>query len=439
MRGERVKMVEQTPTKSKVTSGGLGHRDSITERQGSLVFDTSTQDGKAAAFVEAFGQVQAKTTVVVPAFNEETGLPLVLEALFGVLDETYEVLVVDDGSTDGSVDAAAAFPCRIIRHPYNLGKGSALRTGLQHAQGENVIFIDADNTYPVELIPPLVKQLDSYDLARGVRQDGREHIPFLNRVGNFVFDSVTRMLCAVEGGDVLSGMYGGRRDCLLALGLESEGFDIEAEICVKSQAHGLTCGTVPITYVERVGEKKLCPLLDGMRILYRVLQLTATYNPLLVFIFPGLLLFLIGFLAVGWMLIDPTRFTDYALAANGTFVLGVIGALGAQLIVFGVAVYAAGMAYGLRGRANRSLDRATCCLSSHLAMLTGLGLGVVGAVGLLGLVADWILRGGGPFSDTAWLVLFSLCLLFGLQLLSSSAFLCIFKRLQPGVTKRRAQ
>jgi glycosyltransferase involved in cell wall biosynthesis len=365
------------------------------------------------------------TTIVIPVFNEEAALPLVLEALFRMVDKTYEILVVDDGSSDGSMDVAARFPCRVVKHKRNLGKGAALRTGLQQAAGQYVVFIDADNTYPVDLIPPLVKMLDQHELVRGIRESGRENIPFVNRIGNQLFDRVIHLLHAVEGGDLLSGMYGGRRDCLLKLDLMSDGFDIEAEISVKAGAHGLRCATLPITYVERVGEKKLKVVRDGLRILYRVLQLAVTYNPLLVFILPGLFLLTIGMLGIGWTLIEPFLVADLALANQGALALGMIGVIGIQFMSFGLAVYAAGIAHGLRGRTNRILDRVSDYLRKRSTIFLGLTLGSIGSIGMV-----WLVYSPSSLENTAALVLVILSLLLGFQLLSSIAFLSALNGLQ---------
>ena len=90
-----------------------------------------------------------RTSVIIPAYNEEEGLPIVLGKLLPLIDDTYEVIVVDDGSTDGTGDVAADFPCRVVRHASNHGKAQAMKTGIRAARGENLIFIDADDTYPV--------------------------------------------------------------------------------------------------------------------------------------------------------------------------------------------------------------------------------------------------------------------------------------------------
>jgi glycosyltransferase involved in cell wall biosynthesis len=416
-------MTEQSLT-SGILDNGLFNGQKIRERD---IFPSavSTETLPNESLDTIAYEHQVLTTIVIPVFNEEAALPLVLEALFHMVDRTYEILVVDDGSSDGSMAVAARFPCRVIKHPCNLGKGAALRTGLQQARGRNVVFIDADNTYPVDLIPALVKMLNRYDLVRGIRESGRENIPFVNRLGNRLFDRVIHLLHPVEGGDLLSGMYGGCRTCLLKLDLMSDGFDIEAEICVKAGAHGLRRATLPITYVERVGEKKLKAFRDGLRILYRVMQLAVTYNPLLVFIVPGLMLLAIGMLGMGWTLIEPFLVSDLALAKNGAIALGMIGVIGVQFMSFGLAVYAAGIAHGLRGRTNRILDRASEYLRKRSFILLGLILGSIGAVGLI-----WLIYNPGSFENTAALALVILSLLLGLQLLSSIAFLSALNGLQ---------
>jgi glycosyltransferase involved in cell wall biosynthesis len=397
--------------------------------------ESSASKLKPSMFDALVNERPVQTSIIVPAYNEEAALPLVLSSLIAVIDESYEVIVVDDGSTDQSVSVSVKFPCRVVRHPHNMGKGAALQTGLQQARGKYAIFIDADNTYPVELIPALVECLDGHDLVRGVRQSGRKNIPLLNRMGNLMFDRVIRALHAVEGGDLLSGMYGGRRESLMELSLESRGFDIEAEINVKAHARGMTCATVPITYLERVGDKKLRAFRDGLRILYRLLQLTISYNPLLVFILPGILLFGVGMLGVGYGLTPPDLFGDPAMAAQSSFTLGIIGTIGAQLIIFGLAVYSAGMAYGLRGRANQTLDWIANTFRTRVSRVFGIGMMTTGVVAFFGQVlVNWM---GGEASslNSTTMVLSSLLMLIGMQVLSATAFLSALNGLQSNMYK----
>jgi dolichol-phosphate hexosyltransferase len=404
--------------------------DVITEEM-----DSSAAQIKPSLFDALVNECPVKTSIIIPAYNEEEAIPLVLKSLINVVDDSYEIIIVDDGSTDNSVNEAIKFPCRVVRHSHNAGKGTALQTGLNQARGEYAIFIDADNTYPVELIPTLVEALDEHDLVRGVRISGRENIPFLNRMGNQLFDRVIQSLHAVEGGDLLSGMYGGHVEKLLELDLESKGFDIEAEINVKAKARGLTCATVPITYLERVGNKKLRAFHDGLRILYRLMQLTISYNPLLVFILPGVALFLLAVVGVLAGLMPPDRIGDPALMAQSSFALGIVGTIGAQLIIFGLAVYSAGMAYGLRGRANQNLDTLARFFRARWTRLAGFIMLVTGSAIFIGLTLVRILNGGvSPFSP-AVTVLSSFFMLIGMQILSATAFLSALNALQLHMNK----
>jgi glycosyltransferase involved in cell wall biosynthesis len=353
---------------------------------------------------------------------------LVLRAVFGIVDGTYEIVVVDDGSSDDTAKAALTFPCRLIRHPKNRGKGAALRTGLQQARASKVIFLDADNTYPVEAIPSLSKLLDKNDLVRGVRTLNRKNIPLINRLGNILFDSTIHLANMVEGGDMLSGMYGGRRDKLLTLDLESEGFDIEAEICVKAKAQGLHCVELPITYAQRVGEKKLNAFHDGFRILYRIMQLSVSYSPMFTFILPGIAFLLFGLIGFGLMRLNQLHIVNLPLAMNSLFLIGAVESLGTQLLIFGTAVYEAGMAYGLRGQANKSLEKISKLLSTRASMLIGSLIGVASLVGVALLSIYWLIR-PGPFLWTALLVFLSFWMLIGFQVASAGIFLSALKGL----------
>ncbi|MEK7281608.1 MAG: glycosyltransferase family 2 protein, partial [Chloroflexota bacterium] len=126
---------------------------------------------------------RAVNTVVIPAYNEEKGLGVLLEKLFQVVGDTYEVIVVDDGSTDGTPEVARQFACRLIRHEVNQGKGVSIQTGIQESRGEVVVWVDADDTYPVAVIPQMVANLrQSYDLVSAWRREGRQHMPWLNRL-----------------------------------------------------------------------------------------------------------------------------------------------------------------------------------------------------------------------------------------------------------------
>jgi len=363
-----------------------------------------------------------KTTVVLPAYNEAAALPHVLHELDQQLGNDYEVLVVDDGSTDETAVVAERGPCRLVRHRSNRGKGVAIRTGIAEASGDHVVIMDADATYPVSAIEQLVEMLDDHDLVRGNRASTGENMPLVNRIGNWFFNKLFAIAHGLEKGDHLSGLYGLRRDSFRRLGLEARGFDIETEIGIKAQARGLRVAEFPIEYLPRVGEKKLSPWSDGLRILGRVIVLALIYKPWVSFILPGLLL--LGVSLGGAIALSAGNVnTPYFGLSTNSFIVAALGVLAAfQLTVFGVAA----ALYGVE--AGKPPSRALLKLTSQpvrFAVAAVGGLLILGSVAkLIQLTIQW--AGDNVFTDTHALVLSTTFGVLGLQILSAVLFISIF-------------
>ena len=363
-----------------------------------------------------------RTTVVLPAYNEGAALPHVLDELGEYLDSSYEVLVVDDGSTDNTADVAERYPVRLVQHASNRGKGVAIRTGITQAQGENVVIMDADATYPVPAIKEMVELLDDHDLVRGVRESEPESMPGVNRVGNWLFNKLLAISHGLEGTDHLSGLYAIRRSEAVRLGTEARGFDIETEIGIKAKARGLREAEIPISYLPRVGEKKLSPWKDGLRILGRVIVLLLIYNPTLTFIVPGLVLMAITVTGAIVLSDGPVQ-TSYLGLNIHTFIVAALGVLAAfQLVIFGVAA----ALYGVEaGKDPPRWLRRVISVRFRLAVgLLGLVLMLGSLAKLIQLTIQW--AGNNVFTDTRGLVLTTSFLVLGLQVISAVLFISIF-------------
>jgi dolichol-phosphate mannosyltransferase len=370
-------------------------------------------------------------SIVIPAYNEEVGISLVLEDLInlGLSRPPYEILVVDDGSSDRTANEVSKYDCRLIQHVVNQGKGAAMRTGISHAHGKKAIFVDADNSYPADSIPRLVKLLENYQFVRGTRSIGRDNIPWINRLGNKFFDFSLKLLHSAEGGDVLSGMYGVWIEKLEEMNLDSEGFDIETEIVTKAKAFGLKTATFPIKYTEREGEKKLKIIRDGMKIFYRLLVLALTYNPLVMFVIPGLIIFFLGLLGIFLIMTDIPTLSSLPFAVHTTFMLGVFSIIGLQLTTLGFAIQEAGAAYGLVPQQNRFLERLKPKNTTPRMGTTGSIMFLGGLVGIIFLIANWVSSGMGSFGQSEPLVLFGLLLMGGMQMIISAAFISAIRGL----------
>jgi len=216
---------------------------------------------------------QPTTTIIIPAYNEEEGLPVVLNKIFNIIDKTYEVIVVDDGSDDKTYEVASQFPCRAIKHRINKGKGEALKTGIKHARGKNIIWIDADDTYPPELIPKMAKALkDNYDMVVGSRYFGRNNIPLFNRLGNWLFRNMIKTIYGFKAFDPCTGLYGVKKYYLEKMHLSSRRFAIEPEISIKGSRMKLRTLDIPTTYHPRIGGSKLSAVKVGFEDLKTIIS-----------------------------------------------------------------------------------------------------------------------------------------------------------------------
>lgn len=213
------------------------------------------------------------TTLVVPAYNEAAGLRVLLPKIFRAIDRRTEVIVVDDGSGDGTAAVARGLGAKVIRHDVNQGKGAALRTALAAAAGRRVVVIDADDTYPVDAIPQVVAALDRFAFVVGVRRTGRMYISPFNRLGNEVFRRAIALIAGRHVSDPLTGLYGLDLGLARRMLLSSSGFGIEAEINIKAGRLDASMLEIPIDYRPRIGESKLSPVRDGIVILRTILSL----------------------------------------------------------------------------------------------------------------------------------------------------------------------
>jgi glycosyltransferase involved in cell wall biosynthesis len=364
------------------------------------------------------------TTVLLPAFNEAMALPKVLDEIFQIVDERYEVIVVDDGSTDDTAIIAASYPCRLIRHDSNCGKGAAVRTGLRYAHGQYIIIMDADATYPASAVPKIVKALETHDMVRCIRQRDNDNMPKVNQIGNRLFDWLLTRIIGLDGGDHLSGMYGLQRRILEQMEIESEGFDLETEISFKANTRKIKITTFSITYESRLGEKKLRPFLDGTRILNRILLMILVYNPTMVFVVPGLLI--LGLAIIGAVVLSENPLiTPYFGLDVHSFILATLGMLGGfQLVIFGIAASLYSVEVGYKPRAwLAGVSSAPVRLG---ASAIGLILVLYEFLHVLSMAGGWISQGGGEFTSTRELVSAATVLVGGMQLLSAALFISIF-------------
>ena len=228
-------------------------------------------------------------SVVIPAYNEESGISAVLDrvldiraALAGYGITGPEVLVVDDGSRDKTAEIVGAYKgVTLVRHTVNKGYGAALKTGFCHATGDMLAFLDADGTYPPEYLPQLCRSLqDGADLVIGSRMAGaKTEMPAVRRLGNLIFARIVTVIGNQHVSDSASGMRVFRKDVLDRLYPLPDGLNFTPVMSTRAIHEGIKMVEVAIPYKERLGRSKLSVVRDGARFLNSIVWTALSYNP----------------------------------------------------------------------------------------------------------------------------------------------------------------
>ncbi len=232
-------------------------------------------------------------SIVIPAYNEETGIAEIMNRVLSVREalksagvEGFELLVVNDGSRDQTRKVAEEIAqqspdVRVINHPVNRGYGAALKTGFAQARGDLIGFLDADGTYPPEHFPQLCQAaMAGADLVIGSRMAGAESkMPAVRRIGNWLFATLLSILGWQRVTDSASGMRVFKRSSLEKLYPLPDGLNLTPVMSTRAIHEGLKVVEVPIPYSERVGRSKLSALRDGTVFLQSMVWTVMAYNP----------------------------------------------------------------------------------------------------------------------------------------------------------------
>jgi glycosyltransferase involved in cell wall biosynthesis len=227
--------------------------------------------------------VRRSVTVIIPALNEAGAIGQVVRDL-GARYPEYEILVVDDGSTDNTGRLAAAAGARVIRHEWNKGYGASLRTGCRQARGEVVVCFDGDGQHDPEDVERLVREIGDYDMVVGTRsRDSYE--PLVRQPGKLVLSLFANFLAGVRIPDVNSGFRAFKRDVILRyLHLMPTGFSFSTTSTFAMLKSGRPVKWVPIRVKKRIGTSSVSQVRHGLQTLLLMVRLTTLFEPLKVFL-----------------------------------------------------------------------------------------------------------------------------------------------------------
>jgi glycosyltransferase involved in cell wall biosynthesis len=367
---------------------------------------------------------ELELTLLMPCLNEASTIAACVDAAQGALRElgvSGEVLVADNGSTDGSRELAAAHGARVVPVAER-GYGAALLAGIESARGRYVVMGDADLSYDfAEAGRYFAKLREGDDLVMGNRFTGAIEPgamrPLHRYLGNPVLSGLGRLFFGSPVGDFHSGMRGFRRDAVLALSLRTTGMEFASEMIVRASLARLRIGEVPTTL--RPDRRGRPPHLRTWRDGWRHLRFLLLYSPRWLFLYPGIALAVLG-LIVGALVLPSPRVHTLVYAAAMVII-------GFQTILFALFTKIFAISEGLLP-ADPRLDRAFRYITLETGIIAGVILLVIGLVGSIVALGLWSAASFGELDATDTLrvvVVSATALAIGSEVVLASFFLSV--------------
>ncbi len=395
-------------------------------------FMVATQTSRSPAATEISPQVEAagseEVSVVIPCLNEARSIGICIDkALRGLRTEGLrgEVVVADNGSTDGSVQIAEAHGARVV-HVKERGYGAALHAGISESRGSFIVMGDADDSYDFAAVPGFVRKWrEGWDVVMGNRFRGGIKpgaMPWLHKyLGNPGLTAVMNLFFRTGVGDCLCGLRGFSRSLYDRLDLRTSGMEWGPEFVIKASKLDARMTEIPIfLWPDKRGRPPhLKTFSDG----WRNLRFMLLYAPNWLFLLPGGFLMVLGLALVFWLLPGQQHLTRHIVLDIHTMIFGVIFTLlGAQIISVGL--FAKVYSYAARfDRTERSVNCTLRRMKLEHGLLLGALLALVGLTGDALVLARWVASDFGPLQHVRATLFWSLWLFLGVQAVFGSFFL----------------
>lgn len=276
-----------------------------------------------------------KISVVLPAKNESATIGTTVAGIRTLYPDTAlaEILVVNDGSADGTAGAAKAAGARVLHHPYSKGNGAAIKTGARAAAGEVIVFMDADGQHNPADIPRLLEQIEQgHDMVVGARQKGSQ-ASMGRGLANGFYNRLASWMTGHKVQDLTSGFRAARADKFREfLYLLPNGFSYPTTSTMAFFRAGYSVTYVPIHAARRIGKSHIRLLRDGMRFLLIIFKIGTLFSPLKIFAPVALAMFGLASVWYGWTWTHEGRFTNMsALLYTGSVITFMMGLISEQI------------------------------------------------------------------------------------------------------------
>ncbi len=276
-----------------------------------------------------------RVSIIIPAYNEAENIGALLKRLKGVASDDWEIIVINDCSDDGTPDICLENDVKVVSHPYRMGNGASIKTGMRNAVGEILVLMDGDGQHKPEDVARLLDGMEKYDMVVGARswksQSGWSR-GLANKVYNFFASYVANRTIP----DLTSGFRAVRRKVAKRfIYMLPNSFSYPTTLTLSFIKSGHSVDHVPIETEKREGESKIRPLKDGVRFILIITRIATIFSPFRVFLPISLILFVVGATYYLYWLVVAHRFTNMALLlilmSGIVFLLGLVSEQISQL------------------------------------------------------------------------------------------------------------
>jgi glycosyltransferase involved in cell wall biosynthesis len=279
-----------------------------------------------------------KISVIVPTYNEEGNIGKVVRKLKDVvskINDNFEILVINDGSTDNTKKAAKDAGATVISHPYNIGNGAAVKTGMRNAAGDIFILLDGDGQHNPDDIPKLLEHINDYDMIVGARNTSSE-VKFHRKLANKIYNSLATYVTSFKIEDLTSGFRVIRAPLAKKyLHLLPNTFSYPSTITLATLMTGHSVKYVRIKTFYRSGKSKIKLLQDGTRFFLIITKVATLFSPLRIFLPISFLFFTFGSINYAYTYLTSKAFTNMSMLLYSTsiiiFMMGLVAEQIAQL------------------------------------------------------------------------------------------------------------
>ncbi len=270
-------------------------------------------------------------TILMPAYNEEQSIGNTVLRVKELYPD-FEVLVIDDGSTDNTMQVAMDAGANVWPHPYNIGNGAAIKSGLRVAKGEWIVMMDADGQHAPEDIVRLLEYKDQYDMVIGARTKTSETA--LHRdLANYFYNKFATYVTKFKIDDLTSGFRLVRKSTAgQYIYLLPNTFSYPTTLTMSYLRSGRSVKYLPIDVKKRVGNSKIRLVEDGIRFFLIISKVATLFSPFRIFLPISVLLFCIGLGYYCFTFVTQGRFTNMsALLLSTSIIVFMIGLVSEQI------------------------------------------------------------------------------------------------------------